>query len=135
MRFFYVILVAILSNEVIFLSEIKRFACTTSCGDILDRHFGHADEFYIYGTDGINVTFIEKRSTVPFCDFGEDSTPFDEKVKSMLSALRDCCGVLTLMIGNKPASILAQHGIKCYIASGRITELILDAASGKLPAK
>lgn len=40
----------------------KKFAVASKSGMLVDQHFGHADEFYIYESDGENARFVEKKS-------------------------------------------------------------------------
>jgi hypothetical protein len=47
--------------------KAKKFAVASRRGMLVDQHFGHAGQFYIYETDGTKVKFVEKRLVSSCC--------------------------------------------------------------------
>ncbi len=99
----------------------RKLAVASKSGMLVDQHFGHASEFYIYESDGNTVRFIEKRLVINYCSRKEDCSG-DEKpaMDAILAAVSDCSGVLALRTGNTPTRKLESLGIE---SSPLMTEL------------
>jgi nitrogenase molybdenum-iron protein alpha/beta subunit/MoaA/NifB/PqqE/SkfB family radical SAM enzyme len=106
---------------------MKRFAAATRSGAIVDLHFGQAEEFYIYDSDGNDVRFVEKRKASQYCA-GDECGPKEEKWAAALSAIADCCGVLALRIGDAPAKKLKSAGIEPIAAHEQVEAAVRKAA-------
>lgn len=110
---------------------MRRMAVATSNGILVDQHFGHAEEFYIYESDGIEVKFIEKRKTLPHCVGREECDDRKEgKIEAIISTIKDCGIVLALRIGASPSKKLTALGIKPVATYDRIEDAVKTAASG-----
>lgn len=110
--------------------ESLRYAVATKSGMLVDQHFGQAGEFYIYESDGENVSFLEKRAISKYCTGAEGC--FDEKESKMeliLRAVADCSGVLALRIGDSPSKKLSEMGIKIFTTYDRIEDAVKKASS------
>jgi predicted Fe-Mo cluster-binding NifX family protein len=107
-------------------AEAKRFAVASKDGRIVDEHFGHAETFYIYESNGDNVRFIDTRSVAKYCSGADSCDSADrDKVFDMLS---DCDTVIALRIGLAPAQKLQSAG-KRVISVYEYTETaVLNAA-------
>lgn len=114
------------------MSDTKRYACATKTGELIDLHFGHATQFYIFDTDGSKVTLIEKRDTPIFCDGSDNCGTFDERIQNVISLLSDCAGIISLRIGNPPAAALSLKGIDCYLIGDRVEDAVKAVYSGHI---
>lgn len=104
-----------------------RFAVASKSGAVVDQHFGHAEDFYIYESDGEKVRFIEKRNVLKYCEGPESCRDADSKMDAILSAVGDCSGVLALRIGYAPSKKLEQKGIQIYTTYDRIENAVRSA--------
>ncbi|SHH99758.1 nitrogenase cofactor biosynthesis protein NifB [Sporobacter termitidis DSM 10068] len=114
------------------VTKTKKYAVASKSGSLVDQHFGHAREFYIYESDGAAVRFIEKRLVKNYCNGKEDC--FEDKkpaMDSILSAVSDCGYVLALRIGDAPARKLQSLGIEVISTYDRIEDAVLKAAAGQ----
>ncbi|MBZ4645945.1 MAG: multifunctional nitrogenase iron molybdenum cofactor biosinthesis protein NifN/nitrogenase [Clostridia bacterium] len=89
-----------------------RFAVASKSGMLIDQHFGHAEEFYIYEYRNGEITFIEKRSVNKYCTGTEDCDIHEDKIQKIIRTIKDCNGVLALRAGYEPIKKLKQRGIK-----------------------
>ncbi len=98
-------------------------------GILVDQHFGHTEEFYIFESDGRTVRFLEKRPSQR-CD-GADSCMDDktDRMDSILTTVSDCAGVLAVRIGDAPAKILGSMGIRTVLSYDRIEDAVKKAVS------
>ncbi len=110
------------------LPKIK-FAVATKSGMLIDQHFGQADEFYIYESDGKTASFVEKRLISKYCTGKDDCDNKHDKIETMISALSDCSGVLALRIGDSPSEKLKAKGIAVISTYDRIEDAVNKAAS------
>lgn len=112
-----------------------RFAVATKSGMIVDMHFGRAEEFYIYETDGKNVKFVEKRNVSRYCSEsdcsdknGSDGRSIDSRIEQMIRIIGDCSCVLALRIGDSPQTRLKQLGIRAVSTYDTVEHAVLSAA-------
>lgn len=113
-------------NEV---NALQRVAVATSSGILVDQHFGHAKEFYIYETDGVKVKFIEKRQALAYCTGqSECDDEKDDKIENIIRTIKDCGVVLALRIGSSPSQRLASIGIRSITTYDRIEDAVKKAA-------
>jgi predicted Fe-Mo cluster-binding NifX family protein len=106
-----------------------RFAVATKSGMMVDSHFGHATEFYIYESDGSDAVFLERRPVRQYC-LGRmdcDESP-EDRMAQTLFAVSDCQGVLVLRIGDAPSQKLAAKGIRVFTVCDRIEDAVKAAA-------
>jgi len=109
-------------------TETRRFAVATKIGAIVDLHFGHAQEFYIYESDGERVNFIEKRGVLKYCNGPGREDDKDDRWESVINALRDCAAVLALRTGYAPEQRLKENGIDVITTYERVETAVLLAA-------
>ncbi len=84
-------------------------AVTASSGDRIDWHFGACDRFDIYEAGDRGVRLFSKREVLPYCS-GE-STCGTGPIQAIKKALKGVERLLTVRIGNRPASELIAAGI------------------------
>ena len=98
-----------------------RLAVASSDGIVVNQHFGHAKQFYIYEVENTQVNFIEVRAAVPVCQGGfHDDGEMDAAMKN----LEDCTYLLVSRIGPGAAAVAEQHGLEVYELPGLIQDSI-----------
>jgi nitrogenase molybdenum-iron protein alpha/beta subunit/MoaA/NifB/PqqE/SkfB family radical SAM enzyme len=110
----------------------KKFAVASKSGVLVDQHFGHATEFYIYESNGEQAKFIEKRLVKNYCG-GKDECSGDKQseMDSILSAVADCSGVLALRTGDAPSRKLESKGIRVVSTYDKIEDAVMKAAASQ----
>lgn len=118
--------------------ERLRFAVSSHGGVLVDQHFGHASDFYIYDFCGGAVRFQERRSVGKYCDGTDDctgrgdgsgkATGKEGKMDEILEAVRDCDCVITMRIGDAPKKKLTDRGVRVVTSYGRIEDAVNEAA-------
>jgi len=88
-----------------------RFAATSSNQTFIDQHFGSADRFHIYETDGKKVEFIETRSISTYCEGENNCSDKKDKIELLVEAVKDCSAVVCVRCGYNPKKVLNQHNI------------------------
>jgi MoaA/NifB/PqqE/SkfB family radical SAM enzyme len=107
---------------------VSKVAVATKSGVIVDQHFGHAEEFYIYESDGKEVKFIETRNVDKYCSGIEECGEKENKIENILTTVSDCQIVMALRIGTSPSTKLAQKGIKVITTYDLIENAVKTAA-------
>jgi nitrogenase molybdenum-iron protein alpha/beta subunit/MoaA/NifB/PqqE/SkfB family radical SAM enzyme len=108
-------------------TETRKFAVATKTGAIVDMHFGHVQDFYIYESDGEQVKFIETRSVSKYCN-GPDCNDKEDRWDSVIKAVQDCSAVLALRTGMTPEKRLKENGINVITTYERVETAVLLAA-------
>lgn len=98
-----------------------KIAVASSDGIVINTHFGRADSFYIYESQGEVIQFVEKRVGKPFCHFGEHE---DNQLLDAVELLADCTKVYVLQIGRGAEEALLARGIQAVTARGIITKVL-----------
>lgn len=106
-----------------------RFAVVSKSGMLVDQHFGQADEFLIYESNGKNSKFVEKRSVDKYCEGQENCDEKSSKINRIITAVSDCKGVLALRIGDAPSEKLKEKGINVFSTYDRIEDAVKKAAT------
>ncbi len=109
------------------------FAVSSHGGVLVDQHFGHATDFYIYEASGNEVRFVERRSVGKYCDNapGCDGKGGGKQMnlEEIYRTIEDCAAVITMRIGEAPREKLAENGMMAFTGFGRIEEAVQDAAA------
>jgi nitrogenase cofactor biosynthesis protein NifB len=100
------------------------FAVSSKNGTLVDQHFGHAKEFYIYEYRDGGVRFKERRSAPQYCVGDEDQ---DGRMRAILRTLDDCVCVLAARIGDLPRGALLARGIQVHTTYDRIEDAVKEA--------
>jgi nitrogenase cofactor biosynthesis protein NifB len=103
------------------------FAVASKNGKLVDQHFGHAGEFYIYRWDNGQVSFVEKRPVHKFCGGKSGCFDHDDKISAMVEVLEDCAAVISLRIGDAPRLALEDRGIRVFMTYNRIEDAVKAA--------
>ena len=70
---------------------------------------------------------MEKRQVKKYCT-GSECDDDEGKIDSLIRAVSDCNGILTLRIGDAPSKKLAQQGIEVITTYDTISEAVKKAA-------
>ncbi len=109
------------------------FAVASHGGVLVDQHFGHASDFYIYAVGDGEVRFVERRGVGKYCDGTEgcDGKGGGKQFKfeQIYEAIKDCAGIVAMRIGEAPRQKLSEKGISVWTSFGRIEDAVEEAAS------
>jgi nitrogen fixation protein NifB len=97
-----------------------KIAVTSEDGEIVDTHFGHADEIRFYEVDEQKIRYLGLKEVEKYCD-GNMSCGTGKG--DALSTLHDCAALVTRMIGAVPERALSEMGVRVFLAC----ELVEDA--------
>jgi len=111
--------------------KCMRFAVATKSGAVVDMHFGHVSEFYIYESDANNARFVETREVSKYCS-GPECADKGDKWESVIRAVSDCEAVLALRIGPTPEKRLKEIGIDAIMTYERVETAVTRAAKERL---
>lgn len=109
------------------------FAVSSKSGVLVDQHFGHATDFYIYEYKNNNIKFKERRSVSKYCT-GSDSCDGmgggskESKIDKILETVKDCKAVLAMRIGESPKQKLRENNIETFATYDRIEDAVRQAA-------
>lgn len=102
-------------------NETERIAVASSDGIVVNSHFGHAAQFYIYEIKEDDVRLLEIRKVDPVCQGG---THDDKRLGETIDKIADCKYLLASRIGYGAAAAVGQRGIVPYELPGIIGESI-----------
>ncbi|MEF2965429.1 nitrogenase cofactor biosynthesis protein NifB [Paenibacillus sp. M1] len=95
----------------------------------VNLHFGHAQEFMIYESDGEVLKFIGIRKVQSYCHGRADCNgDKEETLREICSILKDCQVLLCSGIGDHPRKTLQCCGITPLVRKGDAEALILESA-------
>ena len=98
-----------------------RVAVTSKHEKLVDQHFGHAEQFLIYETDGVQNFLIERRDAPKYCSGNEYCESEEDYKQETVSRLADCKAVVTMRIGNQAKERLLTQGILAVEACNEIS--------------
>ncbi|MDR3176733.1 MAG: nitrogenase cofactor biosynthesis protein NifB [Desulfovibrio sp.] len=116
------------------LERMMRIAVASRSGVVVDQHFGHAERFYIYESDGDLSRLVETRrvggggASCGMCGERAEETPDPGRIGRAISAVSDCQGVLAMRIGDSPSRRLAERGISVFATYENIDKAVREAA-------
>ncbi|MDR2054703.1 MAG: radical SAM protein [Desulfovibrio sp.] len=113
-----------------------RVAVASRSGVVVDQHFGFAEQFYIYESDGVSTRLVETRRS-PGGGGGcgrcggrrADAVSETGKIAGALETVADCRAVVAMRIGDSPAKQLARKGIAVFSTYESIDKAVRDAAA------
>ncbi len=118
------------SGELTVQSKKKlQVAVATKSGMMVDQHFGHVTEFYVYEYVNGNTLFKEKRSVSRYCNGALDCDDREESMESIFRAISDCNAVIAMRIGEAPKQRLKQRGIRVFTMVDRIENSVKQAVT------
>lgn len=112
------------------MPPLQRVAVATKSGMLVDQHFGQANEFYIYESDGTHAHFLERRNVQKYCHGPEVCEEKSSRMDKLLKTIADCGSVLALRIGDSPQQRLDAMGIRVITTYDRIEDAVNKAARG-----
>lgn len=119
-------------NNHINTEKTLRFAVASKTGNIVDLHFGHATEFYIYDYKKGSVTFIEKRNVEQYCNGKDVCDDEIDKFEKLINVVEDCNGVIALRIGSSPTNKLKGRDIDVFMSCDEVKSAVEKAAESIL---
>ncbi len=101
-----------------------RVAVTSKYLRLVDQHFGHAERFLIYETDGKTNRLIEQRQTSKYCSGNEYCETEEEMKLELVKNLGDCDAVVTMRLGAQARARLLTQGIEAIESCESIDEAL-----------
>ncbi len=95
-------------------------------GGVVNQHFGHAREFWIYEAGPGLARFVQARSVERYCGGPETCNDDGTILAGTVRLLSDCAAVLCSRIGHEPRRALEAAGIECV----EVYDLIETAVAG-----
>lgn len=108
--------------------DTYRFAVATKSGMVVDTHFGHAKEFYIYEYHNGKIRFSGKRKVTQYCQGEEVCQEETDRMEPIFHALEGCDGVIAMRIGMEPKKRLQMKGIIPINTYDRVEDAVKKAA-------
>jgi nitrogen fixation protein NifB len=103
-----------------------KIAVTSEDGEIVDTHFGHADEIRFYEVDEQKIRYLGLKEVEKYCD---GNGPCETGKSDAISALSDCAALVTRMIGAVPERVLTEMGVRVFLAFELVEDSLRDAYS------
>ena len=100
-----------------------KIAVASSDGKVVNQHFGHAKEFYIFEKGIKDFKYIELRTCKAFCNSGEHD---DKDLEDAIRVIEDCKYVLVNQVGLGAQQALEWRGIDVKIARGFINDCVMQ---------
>ncbi|HEX7662800.1 MAG TPA: nitrogenase cofactor biosynthesis protein NifB [Pseudonocardiaceae bacterium] len=87
-------------------------AVATKGSGVVNQHFGHAEEFWIYEAGRNWAKLVQTRSVARYCAGPSDCGEEETTLQKTLRLLSDCAAVLCSKVGPEPRSALREAGIE-----------------------
>jgi MoaA/NifB/PqqE/SkfB family radical SAM enzyme len=119
-----------------------RIAAVSRGGTLIDQHFGQAERFYVYLSDGQDLRLVETRDVSSFggcvvCGkndvVGRKAPKPKGFIERLANEVRDCEAVVAARVGDSPRNKLKELGVASFETYESIERAVL-AAAGKLLA-
>lgn len=107
--------------------KIYKIAVTTKYNRLVDLHYGHAKEFYVYQVSGSKSCQIEIRQTPQYCHGVTDCDASEVIKREAIETLTDCDALLTMRIGDSAKKRLEQKGILVVESCNSVEEGLVYA--------
>jgi nitrogen fixation protein NifB len=109
--------------------QVVLVAVATKGSGVVNQHFGHAEEFWIYEAGEGWAKLVQTRSVARYCEgpseCGEEESVLDKTVR----LLADCAAVLCSKIGPEPREALAAAGIEAVEVYDLIEQAVATAGA------
>lgn len=109
-----------------------KFAVASKSGMVVDVHFGHVSEFYIYEYRNGSPVYMEKRNVDKYCNGKEVCEDEADKFVKLYNIVKDCDGVISLRIGDEPTKKFNSKGIAVFMTCETIETAVTAAAKSIL---
>ncbi|MCK9874971.1 nitrogenase cofactor biosynthesis protein NifB [Frankia sp. AgPm24] len=87
-------------------------AVATKGSGVVNQHFGHASEFWIYEAGPLWARLVQTRDVDRYCTGPSECDEEESKLDRTLTMLSDCAAVLCSKIGPAPKEALTAAGIE-----------------------
>ncbi len=114
--------------------ESFSIAVASRSGIMVDQHFGHVTEFYIYQYHNGDIQLKETRQVEKYCDGSLECEEKEDRIGRIIHSIADCNAVIALRIGEAPREKLKAKGIQVFTDCDGI-EAALHKAASKLRIK
>lgn len=108
-------------------ARVYKIVVTSKYKKLVDLHYGHAEEFHIYETDGMDARFIETRPTQKYCLGVVNCDETESKKGVLIEGIADCDAVVTMRIGYEAQKRLLGHGIQVVESCASVEEGLQQA--------
>jgi nitrogen fixation protein NifX len=109
-----------------------RVAVASSDGRIVNRHFGHAEQFFIFELSEGTFSFLELRENRSACRReGHDA----DRLAATAELLGDCSYVVASQIGPAALPVLLGKGIRPYIDADFVEETLRKLLASEKPKR
>ncbi len=109
--------------------QVVLVAVATKGSGVVNQHFGHAEEFWIYEAGPGWARLVQTRSVARYCEgpseCGEEESVLDKTVR----LLSDCAAVLCSKIGPEPREALEAAGIEPVEVYDLIEQAVAEAGA------
>jgi len=99
-----------------------RVAVTSKYEKLVDQHFGHAERFLIYNTDGVRSELVERLEAPKYCRGNEYCGSEEDFKQETVKRLTGCDAVVTMRIGSHAKARLLMQGILAVESCAGIPE-------------
>jgi len=94
------------------LAKQYKIAVTSRYGKLVDQHFGHAGQFWVYTVSDWKISLGEARKVPKYCLGMAECEEKGDRRDEIIKTLSDCDAVLTMRIGDNAKTRLALDGIE-----------------------
>lgn len=98
-----------------------RIALASSDGKMIDRHFGHAEQFYVADVEEDGWRFVALRQVERAC---VDYKHGDGAFEAVFGVLSDCRAVFVNCIGQAASAFLIGKGMRVFETEGAIADVL-----------
>jgi MoaA/NifB/PqqE/SkfB family radical SAM enzyme len=119
-------------------AHLARVAVATKSGIVVDQHFGQADRFLVYESDGLSLKLLENRKVDlgpgggcgGFCGLKDPlaSQKPEGFIARLVAAAADCDAAVATRVGQSPKDKLAARGIMALASYDSVDRAVLAAA-------
>ncbi|MBR0597729.1 nitrogenase cofactor biosynthesis protein NifB [Sinanaerobacter chloroacetimidivorans] len=125
---------SVTASESISPEKPLLFAVASKGGILVDQHFGHVSDFYIYAYKSGATKFVERRSVLKYCNGpaecgGNSEANKEGLIGQIFETIQDCSCVIAMRIGEAPRKKLTEKGIHSMMYYGRIEDAVAEAAA------
>jgi nitrogen fixation protein NifB len=106
--------------------EVVLVAVATKGGGVVNQHFGHADEFWIYEAGPGWAKLVQTRSVARYCTGPSECDDDESTLDKTIRLLSDCRAVLCSKVGPEPSRALAAAGIEAIEVYDLIDHAVAD---------
>ncbi len=92
--------------------QVVLVAVATKGGGVVNQHFGHADEFWIYEAGPGWAKMVQTRSVSRYCSGPSECDDDESTLDKTVRLLGDCRAVLCSKVGPEPLGALVAAGIE-----------------------